>query len=264
MLLEQSPAAVPPALGPADRHGRQCRSGSARAMARPTPDGFRVPGLLARTIPTRSCSASPRRGKTPAPFATASRARCGKTSTACTTSVSRFDPAQEISAGPHRFCDAIKFGSHRFHGVTDATLPHDEGWQFLHIGWSLERAEMTSRLVDVQYPNADRIARDRPRLRTITSGWRCCNRWACTRPITASTTRPIDPEKVAETADSASPAPPLDSFQRHRGAGRAARHQRHASRFLRQRSRAADRQNAGKPALRQHRQRFLPRDCMAT
>jgi uncharacterized alpha-E superfamily protein len=67
--------------------------------------------------------------------------------------VGRFDPRDEIAAGPHRFCDKIKFGAHRFHGVTDATLPHDEGWQFLRIGWSLERAEMTSRLVDVQYQN---------------------------------------------------------------------------------------------------------------
>ena len=64
-----------------------------------------------------------------------------------------FVPADEIAAGPHRFCDKIKFGSHRFHGVTDATLPHDEGWEFLRIGCGLERAEMTARLVDVQYHN---------------------------------------------------------------------------------------------------------------
>jgi uncharacterized alpha-E superfamily protein len=67
--------------------------------------------------------------------------------------VSRFSPRDELVAGPHRFCDKIKFGTHRFHGVTDATSPHDEGWQFLRVGWSLERAEMTSRLVDVQYQN---------------------------------------------------------------------------------------------------------------
>lgn len=67
--------------------------------------------------------------------------------------VGRFHPREEIVAGPHRFCDKIKFATHRFHGVTDATLPRDEGWQFLRIGWSLERSEMTSRLVDVQYQN---------------------------------------------------------------------------------------------------------------
>jgi uncharacterized alpha-E superfamily protein len=63
----------------------------------------------------------------------------------------RFHPQDEIAAGPHRFCEKVIFGSHRFHGVTDATLPHDEGWDFLKVGWALERAEMTARLVDVQY-----------------------------------------------------------------------------------------------------------------
>ena len=41
-------------------------------------------------------------------------------------SVSRFDPAEQISSGPHRFCDAVKFGSHRFFGVTDANLSKSE------------------------------------------------------------------------------------------------------------------------------------------
>ena len=65
--------------------------------------------------------------------------------------VTRFNPAQEMAAGPHRFCNTIKFGAHRFRGVSDATLPHDEGWQFLRIGCALERTEMTGRIVDVQY-----------------------------------------------------------------------------------------------------------------
>lgn len=67
--------------------------------------------------------------------------------------VIRFVPRDEVRAGPHRFCDSIKFGAHRFRGVTDATLPHDEGWELLRVGWALERAEMTARLVDVQYHN---------------------------------------------------------------------------------------------------------------
>ena len=65
----------------------------------------------------------------------------------------RFDPLEETVAGPHRFCGRVIFGSHRFHGVADATLPRDEGWEFLRVGWALERAEMTARLVDVQYRN---------------------------------------------------------------------------------------------------------------
>jgi uncharacterized alpha-E superfamily protein len=65
----------------------------------------------------------------------------------------RFEPQEETAAGPHRFCGRVIFGSHRFHGVSDATLPHDEGWEFLRVGWALERAEMTARLIDVQYRN---------------------------------------------------------------------------------------------------------------
>jgi uncharacterized alpha-E superfamily protein len=65
--------------------------------------------------------------------------------------VNSFDTQREIIGGPHRFCDRVKFGAHRFHGVADATLPHDEGWEFLRLGCFLERAEMTTRLVDVQY-----------------------------------------------------------------------------------------------------------------
>jgi uncharacterized alpha-E superfamily protein len=63
----------------------------------------------------------------------------------------RFKPDEEVAAGPHRFCNLVKFGTHRFRGVTDGTLPHDEGYQFLRIGSGLERAEMTARIVDVQY-----------------------------------------------------------------------------------------------------------------
>src|SRR5258706_16064754 len=65
--------------------------------------------------------------------------------------VNRFNPAEEMEAGPHRFCDAIRFGSHSFHGVTDANLPHDEGWEFLRVGWFIERAEMMASLGEVQY-----------------------------------------------------------------------------------------------------------------
>ena len=37
------------------------------------------------------------------------------------------------------------------HGRQPRTLPRDEGWHFLNAGQALERAEMTARIVDVQY-----------------------------------------------------------------------------------------------------------------
>jgi uncharacterized alpha-E superfamily protein len=65
--------------------------------------------------------------------------------------VTRYNPEDEIAMGPHRFCSAIRFGSHGFHGVADDTLPHDEGWNFLQAGRALERSEMTARIVDVEF-----------------------------------------------------------------------------------------------------------------
>lgn len=57
-------------------------------------------------------------------------------------------PARE---SPHEFYQAVESGSCLFQGVCDATLDHDEGWQFMQIGKYLERAEKTLRILDIQY-----------------------------------------------------------------------------------------------------------------
>ena len=57
----------------------------------------------------------------------------------------------DADEGLSRFCDAVKRGGHRFHGVCDATLARDEGWHFVQAGCVLERAEMTARILDVHY-----------------------------------------------------------------------------------------------------------------
>jgi uncharacterized alpha-E superfamily protein len=52
---------------------------------------------------------------------------------------------------PHEFYQAVECGSLVFQGVCDATLTHDEGWQFIQLGKFLERAEKTLRILDIQY-----------------------------------------------------------------------------------------------------------------
>jgi uncharacterized alpha-E superfamily protein len=52
---------------------------------------------------------------------------------------------------PTAFYSQVKDASHLFSGVTDATLTHGEPWHFLHLGRMLERAEKTSRILDVKY-----------------------------------------------------------------------------------------------------------------
>jgi uncharacterized alpha-E superfamily protein len=58
---------------------------------------------------------------------------------------------RRIMESPYHFFHEVKKASQLFDGVTDATLLHDEGWHFYRMGRFLERAEKTSRLLDVKY-----------------------------------------------------------------------------------------------------------------
>lgn len=49
------------------------------------------------------------------------------------------------------FFEEVKSASHLFIGIADATMTHNEGWHFGQIGRFLERADKTSRILDVKY-----------------------------------------------------------------------------------------------------------------
>ncbi len=49
------------------------------------------------------------------------------------------------------FFAQVKRSSHRFAGVMDATMTHNEGWHFGQLGRLLERADKTARILDVKY-----------------------------------------------------------------------------------------------------------------
>lgn len=51
----------------------------------------------------------------------------------------------------HRFFTTVKESSHTFCGITDATMTHGEAWHFMHMGRMIERADKTSRILDVKY-----------------------------------------------------------------------------------------------------------------
>ena len=51
----------------------------------------------------------------------------------------------------HSFFARIKDGSHTFCGITDATMTHGEAWHFMRMGRMIERADKTSRILDVKY-----------------------------------------------------------------------------------------------------------------
>jgi len=63
----------------------------------------------------------------------------------------------------HEFFEDIKRASHLIIGTTNETMPHGEAWHFSRIGRFLERADMTSRILDVKYflllPSADDVGK---------------------------------------------------------------------------------------------------------
>ena len=54
---------------------------------------------------------------------------------------------------PSEFFQQIKSGSLHIIGLTDATLIHNEGWWFAQAGKFIERADQTSRILDLRYEN---------------------------------------------------------------------------------------------------------------
>ena len=61
------------------------------------------------------------------------------------------DFSRQARESPHEFYQAVECGSALFQGLCDATSNHDEGWQFIQLGKSLERAAKTLRILDIQY-----------------------------------------------------------------------------------------------------------------
>jgi uncharacterized alpha-E superfamily protein len=51
----------------------------------------------------------------------------------------------------HDFFDEVKSASHLFNGIADATMTHGEGWHFCRLAKHLERADKTTRILDVKY-----------------------------------------------------------------------------------------------------------------
>jgi uncharacterized alpha-E superfamily protein len=54
-------------------------------------------------------------------------------------------------AGAMRVVSLVREGSYRFNGVTDTTMNHDEGWQFIQLGKYIERACNLCVLLDAYF-----------------------------------------------------------------------------------------------------------------
>lgn len=58
---------------------------------------------------------------------------------------------QEAADTPYDFFANLRMSCHLIAGVTDATMTHNHAWHFARLGRLLERADKTSRILDVKY-----------------------------------------------------------------------------------------------------------------
>jgi uncharacterized alpha-E superfamily protein len=65
--------------------------------------------------------------------------------------VRRMESADLWKAQPLDFVAVIVESSHLVQGVTDSTMNHGEGWQFIQVGRFIERAAAIARLLDIYF-----------------------------------------------------------------------------------------------------------------
>jgi len=58
---------------------------------------------------------------------------------------------EDVLDNPYSFFEQVSVSGQQFLGVTDATMTHGEAWHFCQLGRMLERADKTSRILDVKY-----------------------------------------------------------------------------------------------------------------
>jgi uncharacterized alpha-E superfamily protein len=69
-----------------------------------------------------------------------------------TQSGMRAEDLLQQNEGPTEFLGQVMEGVHQFQGVTDSTMSHGEGWQFIQVGRFMERASATAMLMEAYQP----------------------------------------------------------------------------------------------------------------
>lgn len=68
---------------------------------------------------------------------------------------------RRFPGGLHEFFQELRQASHLFEGIANASMTRNEGWFFATLGRFLERADKTSRILDVKYFALKPKARDK-------------------------------------------------------------------------------------------------------
>lgn len=57
---------------------------------------------------------------------------------------------ETVIENPFEICEKIRLGSIMVSGLIEDTMPHEEAWHFFRLGKAVERADKTSRILDVK------------------------------------------------------------------------------------------------------------------
>jgi uncharacterized alpha-E superfamily protein len=60
-------------------------------------------------------------------------------------------PAESWIMQSSLFFRSVQEGAHLFHGLTDSTMSHGEGWQYIRLGRYVERTELTAALIGAYF-----------------------------------------------------------------------------------------------------------------
>jgi uncharacterized alpha-E superfamily protein len=97
----------------------------------------------------------------------------------------------------HAFFESVKRGAITFAGLSASTMSRGEGWQWLRLGLLLERADKTSRILDVKYfmllPGAGEVGSNEDHVQ-----WRALLQSASALQMYRQTNRHMTPASVAE------------------------------------------------------------------
>ena len=58
---------------------------------------------------------------------------------------------RDVPSSLPALCNLVRMACHLFTGIMDMTMSHNEAWHFIRMGSLLERADKTSRILDVKY-----------------------------------------------------------------------------------------------------------------
>ncbi|MEZ6065138.1 MAG: alpha-E domain-containing protein [Planctomycetaceae bacterium] len=152
---------------------------------------------------------------------------------------------RSVIASPSDFLERVKRSSHQVIGVTGVTFSHGEAWNFATLGRLLERADKTSRVLDVKYfillPDSSHVGSTVDIVQwsaLLESTSRC----TCTARTTAASNRRMSSSSCCSIGTF-----PLGAVQPQRGRRVSARHHRPAAGNLRD-SRGADARTTERPA----------------